>query len=40
MSKKSDQDNRANQLNPNSDAYRESRGEEERPNNEKSQPKK
>lgn len=28
---KADQDNHANQLNPNNDAYWESRGEEERP---------
>ena len=28
---KSDQDNHANQMNPNNDAYWESRGEEDRP---------
>jgi len=31
MSKQSDQDNRANQLNDNNDAYWQSRGEDERP---------
>lgn len=31
MSKQSDRDNHANQLNPNNDAYWQSRGEEERP---------
>ena len=31
MSSKSDRDNHANQLNPNSDAYWQSRGEDERP---------
>ncbi|MCY3923412.1 MAG: hypothetical protein OXG27_13615 [Chloroflexi bacterium] len=31
MSSKSDRDNHANQLNPNNDAYWQSRGEEERP---------
>ncbi len=31
MSKKSDLDNHANQLNPNNDAYWQSRDEEERP---------
>lgn len=31
MSQKSDQDNRANQLNPEHDAYWQSRGEDERP---------
>jgi hypothetical protein len=31
MSKKSDDDNHANQLNPNNDAYWESRGEDGRP---------
>jgi len=31
MSSKSDLDNHANQLNPNNDAYWQSRGEEERP---------
>jgi hypothetical protein len=31
MSRQSDQDNHANQLNPNNDAYWESRGNDERP---------
>lgn len=31
MSQKSDQDNHSNQLNPNNDAYWQSRGEDERP---------
>ena len=31
MSSKDDRDNRANQLNPNNDAYWQSRGDEERP---------
>lgn len=31
MSRKDDQDNHSNQLNPNNDAYGESRGYEERP---------
>ncbi|MDE2968444.1 MAG: hypothetical protein OXS30_13280 [Chloroflexota bacterium] len=31
MSSKSDRDNHANQMNPNNDAYWQSRGEEERP---------
>jgi hypothetical protein len=31
MSKQSDQDNHANQLNENNDAYWQSRGEDERP---------
>ncbi len=31
MSKQSDHDNHANQLNPNNDAYWQSRGEDERP---------
>ncbi len=31
MSKQSDRDNYANQLNPNNDAYHQSRGEDERP---------
>lgn len=31
MSQKSDQDNHANQLNPEHDAYWQSRGEDERP---------
>ena len=31
MSKQSDLDNHANQLNPNNDAYWQSRGEDERP---------
>ena len=31
MNRQSDRDNRANQLNPNNDAYWESRGFEERP---------
>lgn len=31
MSQKSDQDNHSNQLNPNNDAYWESRGYDERP---------
>ena len=31
MSRRSDDDNRANQLNPNNDAYWESRGYDERP---------
>lgn len=31
MSTKSDQDNHSNQLNPNNDAYWQSRGEDERP---------
>ena len=31
MSRQSDRDNRANQLNPNNDAYWESRGFDERP---------
>ena len=31
MSKESDRDNHANQLNPNNDAYHQSRGEDERP---------
>ena len=31
MSRQSDMDNHADQLNPNNDAYWESRGEEERP---------
>ncbi len=33
MSGKSDQDNRANQLNENNDAYWQSRGDDERPDN-------
>ena len=33
MSKQSDLDNHANQLNPNNDAYWESRGFDERPDN-------
>lgn len=33
MSAKSDQDNRANQLNENNDAYWQSRGDDERPDN-------
>ena len=32
MSRQSDLDNHANQLNPNNDAYWQSRGEDERPN--------
>ncbi len=31
MSRQSDQDNRADQLNPNNDAYWQSRGDDERP---------
>ena len=39
MSRQTDMDNHANQLNPNNDAYWESRGEDERPDDweEKSQ---
>ncbi|MFY1111164.1 MAG: hypothetical protein AB3K77_05725 [Methanosarcinaceae archaeon] len=33
MSSKSDMDNHANQCNPNNDAYWQSRGEDEKPNN-------
>ncbi|MFC2018722.1 hypothetical protein ACFLU4_02035 [Chloroflexota bacterium] len=33
MSRQSDLDNHANQMNPNNDAYWESRGEDERPDN-------
>ena len=38
MSRQSDLDNHANQMNPNNDAYRQSRGEDERPDDWVEQP--